>query len=93
MFNFDGEKVPCPNRDPVSKLCNIYESRYKPGAPAVEIVGFHRLERSARAFPVFRALACGRILDIIARKELPPEVEAQCCFAHPELLERDNGKS
>lgn len=32
---------------------------------------------------------CGRIEQLIEAKALAPEIEAGCCYAHPELLERD----
>jgi len=34
-----------------------------------------------------KPFTCGRIEKIIEKGLLPKEIEDQCCFAHPELLE------
>jgi hypothetical protein len=33
---------------------------------------------------------CGKIADVIKAGLLPQDIEAQCCYAHPELLEMDD---
>lgn len=74
-------KVECPRLGP-DKRCTIYELRYRPGAPAIETVGFY--EHGGKTF----AFKCGRIGQLIADGHVPDDVVAGCCYAHPELLVR-----
>jgi hypothetical protein len=76
-------KVRCP-RQCADGSCGIYEHRYvRIGALKQEIVGFYEHDGKTLAFE------CGQILDLIAAKSLAPEVEAQCCYARPELLNQE----
>jgi hypothetical protein len=81
--------VPCPNLTP-EKSCGVYEQRYADGMPDLVQVGTYksRTIKNLQGEPADRSFFCGRIVNIIAAKGLRPEVEAQCCVAHPELLEK-----
>ena len=74
--------IPCPRLAPDCS-CSIYEERFRDGSPAVVTVGFFRLRGDLRPF------ACGKIEDTIKEGLLAQEIEAQCCYAHPELLKTD----
>ncbi|TXH14213.1 MAG: hypothetical protein E6R03_09665 [Hyphomicrobiaceae bacterium] len=81
--------VPCPNLTK-DNLCGVYRKRYAEGMPDLVVVGHYRsrtvktLEGKAATRPFF----CGRIEQIIAAGRMHPDIVAQCCIAHPELLER-----
>lgn len=75
------EKVNCPKL--IDSRCSVYKERFKEGAEAKEIVGFVQIGGNIQPF------ICGRILDLISEKALPGWIEAQCCYAHPELLKGD----
>lgn len=65
------------------KRCGIYEERFAPDKPAIVQVALYVIQDE------WKALTCARISELIGRNLLDPEVEAGCCYAHPELLERD----
>lgn len=74
-------KKPCPRLTEDCK-CSIYEQRFGPDSAHVEIVGW------AEKYPgTVLPFICSRIEQLIKDKHLPDDVEAQCCYAHPELLE------
>jgi hypothetical protein len=79
--------LPCPNLKE-DKSCGVYEKRYADGMPNLVQVGTYRSRSivDLEGQPAVRPFFCGRIVAILAAKGLPPEVEAQCCVAHPELL-------
>ncbi len=78
--------VPCPHLTE-EKLCDIYAERFTKEQPDLVLVGLvHINERQTIEFK------CGRIEQLLEKKHLPPEVEAQCCFAHPKLLQEDYGQ-
>lgn len=76
-------KVRCPKQADDGS-CSIYEHRYvRIGALKQETVALYEHQGRTLKFE------CGQILDLIAAKMLAPEVEAQCCYAHPELLNQE----
>lgn len=81
------EDFSCPKLTK-DNLCSIYQERFAEGQPAEKLISIFRSKiRGANGQIVFKAMSCGRIAKLITDKKLPPEVEAQCCFAHPELLD------
>lgn len=81
--------VPCPHLTE-GKECGVYHQRYADGMPDIVQVGTYksRTLKNLQGEPADRTFFCGRIVNILAAKGLRPEVEAQCCVVHPELLER-----
>jgi hypothetical protein len=81
--------VPCPNLTSKNE-CGVYQERYADGMPDLVQVGTYksRTIKNLQGEPADRSFFCGRIVNIIAANGLAPSVEAQCCIAHPELLER-----
>lgn len=78
-------KQRCP-RQADDGSCSIYDLRYREGHPKREEVGAYMWRGKMVVFE------CGTIEELISSKTLAPEIEAQCCFAHPELLlEKPNG--
>lgn len=71
--------IPCPRLSP-DCTCSIYEDRFQEGAPAAVEVGQFLFQGRLQPF------ICGRIEDLINAKLLPKDIEAQCCYAHPKLL-------
>lgn len=51
--------------------CSIYQQRFGPGSLINERIG---------------EIVCGRIKNVLKKKQLPEWIESQCCYAHPELL-------
>jgi hypothetical protein len=79
--------VKCPQlRD--DNACGVYEKRYAEGMPDIVVVGRYQsksvmdLDKKYVERPFF----CGRIANIIASNGLRKDIAAQCCIAHPELL-------
>lgn len=66
------------------KSCKCYAERFADGMGDLVFVG--RVEINETQGIDF---LCGRIANLIKAKALPEDVEAGCCFAHPELLQRD----
>ena len=65
--------------------CSIYKERFAEGQPAQLPIFLYLHKDELKSF------VCSRIQDLITRDQLAPDVRAQCCYAHPELLERDYG--
>lgn len=63
--------------------CSVYEERYSEGHPEEELIFFYTIGGPPKPF------YCGKIEKLIEKKQLSPEVEAQCCYAHEELLLKD----
>lgn len=84
----DEGEIFCPNLT-AEKACGVYPKRYAEGMPDLVVVGYWRSRkyRELDGTPATRPFFCGRITEILSRKALPPEVEEQCCWAHPELLD------
>lgn len=86
----EGE-VACPNLTP-EKTCGVYSERYHGAARDQDlvVVGYWRSRRyrDLSGGGATRPFWCGRITEILRRKALPPEVEANCVYAHPELLDQ-----
>lgn len=72
-----------------NNLCSVYDARYNADSPDVVIVGYYRSSKykDLAGDAALRPFYCGRIADLIKNKLLHEDVIAQCCFAHPELLE------
>lgn len=80
----EGEIVePCPNLKE-DKLCAIYKQRYEKKEP----YSFVSIKREGSKLIVLQT-HCGHIIDLIHNKRLPKEVEDQCCYAHPDLLDSE----
>lgn len=62
--------------------CSIYRERFADSAPDSQCVGLY-VDRAGE----LKAFVCNRIMNIIGKGLMDPEVEAGCCYAHPELLE------
>lgn len=80
------QDLTCPNLTE-ENLCAIYERRFIHDEE-FRWGGFVQIGRKS----LFVSYHCGQIRDILKRGELRKEIEAQCCIAHPELLEADYGK-
>jgi hypothetical protein len=82
----DGMKVPCQNLQPDGK-CGIFQQWAERGeCTGVEIAAEDGLDdfgdvliARIRTIGIRKALAEGRV---------EPEIAAQCCYAHPELLDQ-----
>lgn len=81
-------RIPCP-RLAEDNQCSVYDKRYAEGMPNLVQVGTYRSRSivDLEGNPAVRPFFCGRITAILAAKALPEDVVAQCCVAHPELLE------
>lgn len=66
-----------------NRTCSIYKERYEQGKP----YGFQKLVPHRTGLKVI-SVDCGEVKEILKKKQLPGWIEAQCCFAHPELLEK-----
>lgn len=64
--------------------CTIYDKRFSPEYGDYEEVA--RVKIGDNLIPFI----CGRIEKLLKDKLLPEPIEQQCCYAHPELLERDD---
>jgi len=82
VYHEDKPLTACPQLNE-QKLCSIYRERYELNQP----YSFSKkLRRGDKLFVI--NTKCGRIEDLIKNHTLPKEIEDQCCFAHPELLQR-----
>lgn len=85
----DAEKIPCPLLTPDCK-CSIYKERFGEGSKEEEIVGWYQSSvLDSDGNRTIQPIMCSRILTILAEDNLPLDVRAQCCYAHPELLNKD----
>lgn len=75
----DTEVVKCPRL--IGSRCSIYQQRFRDECEAKEVVGLVRIGGDWQPF------VCGQIADLLLEGALPDWVAAQCCYAHPELLE------
>lgn len=65
------------------KTCSIYRQRY-----LLDIsFSFNYLDNSNGSFSCLTA-RCGSIHDLLKDPTFPSEIKAECCYAHPELLEQ-----
>lgn len=91
LYPKDEAPVRCP-RQADDGTCTVYDRRYSEPLVHQKLVVVGQWKSQARrdidgaliTFPFY----CGHIKDIIASGSLPEEIEAQCCYAHPELLEK-----
>lgn len=81
-YLYKPDPIPCPCLAS-DCTCSIYEERFREGAPALMAVGHFQFQGRLRPF------ICGKIVEVIKAGLLPQDIEAQCCYAHPELLEMD----
>ena len=84
VYDEEGDKIcACPKLTKENQ-CAIYKERYEQGQPfKTSIVTPHKGQNK------LVVLNCGEIKNIIKAGMLRKEIEDQCCFAHPELLEGD----
>lgn len=89
-LHFPGEDaVKCPNLLE-NNACGVYAKRYGSESPEpVLVVGYWETKKykDLSGKPVRMPFWCGQIKDIIASGRMRKDIEDQCCFAHPELLE------
>lgn len=88
LHHESGAKVRCPKLS-ADCSCSIYEKRFAPNAPELEVVGFYQIKKGDGSWTI-NPFICWQITKLIAHKQLPKEVEDGCCYAHPELLEETN---
>lgn len=82
----------CPHCND-SNRCNIYAARFADDQPDSQLVGIAQQPSEFGADPELIYFNCTRIKKLIERGLLPKEIEAQCCIAHPELLDDGNKNS
>lgn len=63
------------------KSCKCYKERYADGMGDLVYVGSVEINDKQKI-----DFMCGRIEQMIAKGQLPEEIIAQCCYAHPQLL-------
>jgi hypothetical protein len=79
-YLYEPHPIPCPKLSPDCS-CSIYAERFYDGSPAEVLVGHFYYHGALRPF------ACGKIKDVLKSGFLSEEIAAQCCYAHPELLD------
>lgn len=70
--------------------CSVYDRRYKElvDEPLVVVGQWQsKVRKTIDGEPVTYPFYCGHVKTIIANGHMAKEVEAQCCYAHPELLD------
>lgn len=83
------DPVKCPKQHEDGS-CSVYHKRYGPLADEpIVVVGYWHTnnKRDIHGNPIMMPFGCGRIKDLLAQRLLHPDVEKQCCYAHPELLD------
>lgn len=80
--------VPCPNLKGDSS-CSVYEKRYAEGTADLVVVGTYRSKvvKDLEGNAAERHFFCGRVPQLLEQGTIAPNIAAQCCYAHPELLE------
>jgi hypothetical protein len=68
-----------------NNTCSIYKERFELNIPYSWVD--YKIQEDGN-IDIIQA-KCGLIKQILKNKGLPKEIEDQCCFAHPELLERE----
>ena len=88
LHNADEGSVRCP-RLKDDNTCGVYKERYADYQPRLVVVGTFISRKLKRLDGEYaeRPFVCGFIEDILKAGALPKEIEAGCCYAHPELLE------
>ncbi len=85
LYPVGEEPVRCP-RQAIDGSCSIYAVRYS--SPLLEEqlvqVGTWKNRKGAE-----RPFVCGHIEQIITKGLLPKHIEDVCCYAHPELLDKE----
>jgi hypothetical protein len=85
------DAVPCP-RLSGDGSCSVYQKRYgELNDQPLVIVGrwTSKKNKDVDDNPVVYNFYCGRIEEIIISGAMPKEIMNQCCYAHPELLEKE----
>ncbi len=85
------EPIRCP-KVLESGACSVYHKRYGELAnEPIVVVGRWQSKKNkdVDGQPVVYNFYCGRIEEIIISGAMRPEVMSQCCYAHPELLEKE----
>lgn len=83
------EPVRCPKLAE-DNSCSVYHKRYgELGEERLVVVGSWRskVRKDIDGEPISYPFYCGRIEEIVASGGMPKEIESQCCYAHPELLD------
>jgi hypothetical protein len=84
------DAVVCP-RLSGDRSCSVYQKRYGAlGDQPLVVVGRweSKKNKDVDGRPVVYNFYCGRVEEIISSGSMPQEIMAQCCYAHPELLEK-----
>lgn len=80
-FKIDKElTVRCPKLN-YDQTCSCYAERFAPHMDDLVYVGSVEINKQRKV-----DFICTRISKLIESKQLPQEIEDQCCVAHPELL-------
>lgn len=74
--------VTCPHLT-TEKTCAVYAERFAPDQPVVKAMSLYVIGDE------LHTLYCFRITALIEKGLLHPDVEARCCYAHPELLDHN----
>lgn len=83
------EQIKCPLLTADCK-CSIYKERFGEGSQAEEIVGWYTSKvLDSDGNRTIQPVLCSRIETILKEDNLPLDVRAQCCYANPELLNKD----
>ena len=70
--------------------CGIYKERFEPGAPEKKLVSLYVIP-DKQGCPTVGQFWCWRIEALLVHNQLPEEVQENCCYVHPDLLEEQNG--
>ena len=68
------------------KRCAIYAERFADDQPEDQLVAI--TQSPTTGDPKLISFICTRIEALIRDRKLPKAIEDQCCYAHPELLEK-----
>lgn len=85
--------IKCP-RLAEDNSCSVYHKRYGElvHEPLVVVGRWQsKVRKDIDGNPVDLPFYCGHVKDIIEKGWMPKDVEAQCCYAHPELLDMEEG--
>lgn len=82
-------RIRCPEQL-ADDSCGIYKERFDPGEPETKFISLYVIP-DKEGCPTVGQFWCWRIEALLAHNQLPEEVRATCCYAHPELLEVHNG--
>lgn len=91
LYPPNDDAVRCPRLSD-DRSCSVYHKRYGELADQpVVVVGqwASKKNKDVDGNPVVYNFYCGRIEEIIISGTMHPDVKSQCCYAHPELLDKE----